>query len=190
MRPPAVAARPSALVGVVLLLILATGCGDETVGPSPGGAPQFECVGVPGPLCEQILREHAANRPVMAASIRCTAVVCNEAQGEVAITIVLAGGERLESGYGWAQAVPAGPGGPMTPAALPELPVKPICLGIPLSDCHDLAVSSLTARDVADIASITVRCIGVCTPAEGSGETVVVRVDGSTSESQWGYQGE
>jgi hypothetical protein len=83
--------------------------------------------------------------------------------------------------------VPQGP-----PAEPPVLTVAPICLGVPFATCQDMARSAAEIPPDAGpgraIGRITVRCIGLCTPRKGEGETRVDYLDGSSMTSSWGYE--
>jgi hypothetical protein len=178
----------------LLAALLFAACGGETIETPPDGAPAFDCVGVPIPTCEQILREQrdAARgaAPIVGATIRCTSATCSEAEGEVTISVVFADGTRTESGYGWAMAPPVAPGGPdPDPFEPPKPPVQPTCIGVDEGNCQNAATNALMEfGDPAPIASITVTCGGVCTPTEGSGTTVIVIADGTRQEFHWDYQ--
>lgn len=176
--------------GLVLVAIVVAGCGGEETVASPDSVPAFECLGVPNATCEQILRDTAENRPVVAARVRCTSAGCSDARGEVSIEIVYADGSRSQSGYGWDSAPGIGAPGPVpVPADPPPLPVAPECLGVDEDHCLDAATNALVEYgDPAPIASITVTCAGICTESDGSGTTVIVVADGTRQESQWSYQ--
>ncbi len=78
------------------------------------------------------------------------------------------------------------PGGP------PVLTVVPICVGVPLDMCTDMATSASRSGPPGavrpEIVRITVRCTGVCTPLKGEGEARVDYVDGTYAISSTGYE--
>jgi hypothetical protein len=87
------------------------------------------------------------------------------------------------------EVVPPAQAQPAQPVALP---VAPICLGVPLEQCRDMASSLLDPTALGDqaadrVTKITVRCKGVCTPKNGEGETRIDFDDGTNLTSSWGY---
>jgi hypothetical protein len=87
------------------------------------------------------------------------------------------------------EAIPPGQAAPAQPVVLP---VAPICLGVPLEQCRDMASTFFEPLALGDHAAdqvtrITVRCKGVCTPKNGEGETRVDFADGTNLISSWGY---
>jgi hypothetical protein len=122
--------------------------------------------------------------------VQCTAPVCTIQDGEAEVTVVFIDGRRESSGYGW-----AGAGGGAAPAPIPVKPpvpltIAPVCLGVPLAQCVDIATTGPEGEGVGpEIASITVRCSNVCTNG-GSGETTYEFKDGRPSvTTMWAIGG-
>lgn len=87
------------------------------------------------------------------------------------------------------EAVPPAQAQPVKPV---EVPVVPICLGLPVEQCRDNATTamesvSMGTHTVDQVIRITVRCKGVCTPKNGEGETRIDYDDGTNEISGWGY---
>jgi hypothetical protein len=74
------------------------------------------------------------------------------------------------------------------PAVL--LPIDPVCIGVEQSVCLDMARNGLENVEPGKppIASITVRCTGVCQPSKGAGDSIVVFEDGTNMTSSWAYE--
>ena len=101
--------------------------------------------------------------------MQCTAPICTNDNGEADVTIVFIDGRRESSGYAWAG------------AEAPPLTIAPVCLGVPLAHCLDVAATGPEGEGVGpDVASITVRCTTVCTNG-GSGQTTYEFKDGRAS---------
>ena len=130
----------------------------------------------------------AGEVPIVSLLVRCSAV-CTAAEGQGTVSVVLADGRRMESGFGWSSAGP-GPQGPM-PAEDPPLPVVPLCRGVPVETCSDMARSAMF--EVGDargqVVAIVVTCTAPpCGPARGEGTTEVTFADGTGTSSQWLYE--
>ena len=79
-----------------------------------------------------------------------------------------------------------------TPARPVGLPVVPVCIGVPLEQCRDMATtwfegSNLGEHQANQVVRITVRCSTVCTPRNGDGDTRIDFTDGTNLTSGWGY---
>jgi hypothetical protein len=182
-------------LGVMSLAATVAACGyllpgagrPPNVGDPPAGG--FECVGVVPSKCNDFLNEARARGPVAAIRIRCLMATCTDREGEVEITVWRPGGNVEQSGAGWMapiQAPPIGVGEDPTP------PVLPMCLGVPLDWCHQLASqvpTELEPGQAEQVQSISVRCTGTCSASSGEGVTVVVLRDGQRHETGWGYDG-
>lgn len=84
--------------------------------------------------------------------------------------------------------VPAVPAAPAPPF---ELSVVPICIGVPLIQCRDMATSSaetFAGQGRPEIFRITLRCTAICTRTKGEGTSRIDYVDGTHEESSWGYE--
>jgi hypothetical protein len=174
-------ARLRPLAALVIALLAFAACADDTQPTEEAVA--FECIGVPGHMCEEMLRD--AQQPggpgIVGMRIRCVST-CSEVSGEVEVVTLYSDGTRSESGAGWS--APA----PMPPEPIAGPPVDPTCLGLARQMCLDMATSAADGIDPATVGAITVRCVGTCTPMRGEGETVVTFRDGGTRESSWSYE--
>lgn len=170
------------------MVLVVAGCG---IGPGIQPVPAGEtCLEIPEDLCrEQIrtaLRDLGPNHPpVVGVLVRCTRGPCTRHGGEGETVVAFADGTQTGMGWAFAQALPA-PAiepGPATP-----LPVEPICLGIPRQACLENTIDDPRAGAGPAILSIVVRCTAVCDDRKGEGTTTFTYADGSTSESEWGYE--
>jgi hypothetical protein len=188
--------RPSRLGLILLLGLVVAACGAPAPTETPFNAampaePAVTCLGAPPAKCLEIVQSTTANsagaRPV-SIGVSCVAPVCNTAGGEVSVVVMFEDGSQATSGQGWASAVgrPA-----VAPApAPPELPVRPICVGIDAARCREMAMTALDLGPSPEtLRSITVVCERRCTEAAGHGTTHVVWDDGSSGEVMWDYEG-
>ena len=170
--------------------------------PAVSARPVVACSGLPAATCQEIADSVGSNADgVPPARVRITCVstpACNAGRGEVAVEVVFADGSTTSSVQGWMAAgevapLPAedAPDGPVT------LPVAPFCLGLDAVTCRSMAESAIDGHadprgdtDPDQIASIVVRCTGVCTRTTGEGTTQVRYRDGTTLESSFGYEGQ
>ena len=182
-------ARPAGLAVVALLALGSLGC--ET-GPRPpipaAAAPRLVCQGVPEPVCSQATDTTGAVTGTIAQIlVRCTSPVCTVQQGEADVTVFFVDGRQEQSSYGWSSTAPA----PVPVITQPPLPVQPVCVGVPLEKCLEMAATGPdgTGAD-GTISSIAVHCSGTRTPAGGQGQTTYGFVDGSPAKTvDWTYQG-
>jgi hypothetical protein len=182
-------------VGIILIALgaLVSGCfGGESATPAPVVlAPMIECVGIPERTCQEIVTEARRNAEPgsVPLSIRatCSIPACTLLNGDVAIEVDYSNGNTMAWGTGWSGAEE--PGVAPDPGA-PIVPGEPVCLGVPALTCRDLAESSTSADPQGrEIASITVRCRAVpCTTTTGSGDTLVVFTDGTSTITEWAYE--
>jgi hypothetical protein len=173
----------------------ATGPSDEASATAPP-APVVDCLGVVAAKCRSIVADAAWDKPAVPPArirITCTAMRCDDREGEVEIEIVFADGTRSSYGQGWATAGAApGVGGPGEPPPEPiELPVPPVCVGIDRDACEQIAADAVMGPDVglAAIRTITVVCPQGCTEERGEGEVRIGLEDGQEVRSQFGYEG-
>ena len=182
MRPRA------ALASMAFVALVAPACGPPPEPVPPGAVQQVVCQGVPASVCNQAFDTVGSRGPIVQVVVRCSQPVCTELGGEADVLIVFADGRRETSNYGWASA-PAMPV-PVPVITPPTLTVEPICQGVPLRQCQDLASSIDPAEGLRPIGSITVRCNGVCTAEVGQGQTVVQHLDGTADTVvEWAYGG-
>ncbi len=176
-----------AVAGVVLALLGLAACDSVVLPqPQPVANPQVICLGVPDLACKGAFDiSGAATGSVAQVVVQCTAPVCTVQDGEANVTVVFIDGRRESSGYGWAG---AGGGGGVAPAPIPMQPpaplkIAPVCLGIPLRQCIEMAATGPEGEGVGpEVVSITVRCTTVCTDG-GSGQTTYEFKDGSPSRT-------
>ena len=160
-----------AVAGVVLaILVAACDTADTPRQPQPVANPQVACLAVPEGACKGAFDiSGAAPGSVAQIVVQCTAPVCTNDNGEADVTIVFIDGRRESSGYAWAG------------AEAPPLTIAPVCLGVPLAHCLDVAATGPEGEGVGpEVASITVRCTTVCTNG-GSGQTTYEFKDGRAS---------
>lgn len=181
--------RPGRWWIVATLVLLVGACDSSGGGASATPAPSMACIGVPQAPCAQAVAslEGSSGVPVVQITVACTVAACTPTEGSVSIDMLLADGRRESSGYGYGSAQPQ-----PVPIVPPVLTVAPVCLGLPFATCKDMAESAV-GSDVPGnrrppIARVTVRCIGVCTPTKGEGETRIDYVDGTNQISSWGYE--
>jgi hypothetical protein len=181
--------RPALRSAVIAAAIIAGGCGGPEPSGSPTGGPEIACVGVPQAQCDEAVAELEGpfSAPLVEIQITCLIAACTPTDGQLRVDVLLANGQRESSGYAYG----SGQQGP-APVEPPALAVVPICLGLPFAMCRQMAETAAGSVIPADlrprIARITVRCIGVCTPTKGEGETRIDFVDGTNMVSGWGYQ--
>jgi hypothetical protein len=161
----------AALAGVVLAILGITACdtADTPAQPQPVANPQVACLAVPDQACKGAFDiSGAVPGSVAQVVVQCTAPVCTNGNGEADVTIVFIDGRRESSGYAWA-------------GAEAPLMIAPVCLGVPLAQCRDMAATGPEGEGVGpDVASITVRCTTVCSNG-GSGQTTYEFKDGRES---------
>jgi hypothetical protein len=173
------------LAGVVLAILSVAACDSVVLPqPQPVANPQVVCLAVPDLACKgafDITGE--APGSVAQVVVQCTAPVCTIQDGEAEVTVVFIDGRRESSGYGWAA---TGAGGGAAPAPVPVQPpvplnIAPVCLGIPLRQCIEMAATGPAGEGVGpEVAAITVRCTTVCTNG-GNGQTTYEFKDGRPS---------
>lgn len=161
-------------------------------GPTPNtnlpAQPVVDCIAVPPDICQGAVRDARLNAPPgsvpVRVQVRCTAPVCRPASGQTEVNIRYSDGTTSTMGSAWEQAVPGGQAPP------PVLPLAPVCAGVPLEQCRDMALSAIpAAEDRPPIVSIVVTCTAPsCTEATGDGDVVVTYADRSTSEGSWSYR--
>jgi hypothetical protein len=152
------------------------------------------CTGVPAEKCEEAVASVARSLPnthPAAIEVTCVSGTCTPESGAMDTIVTLADGSTLRSStvpWGTGGIEPGGKPIPGPPIAVPELPVAPECLGVPLGKCQEMARSAVGIEDGQVIVQIVVRCTAdACTDTQGEGETVVTMADGSTSKTGWGY---
>jgi hypothetical protein len=178
---------PGTLAAAALTVLAVLGCSPSEGPAVPPGGQQVACQGVPQTACQQAVDSIGGTRGAIArVVVRCTLPICTDATGEADVIIFFADGRQETRGYGWASA-PAQPAPLITP---PPLTVEPVCLGIPLQKCRDMAISGLEGTTADKVGKITVHCSAVCTPTSGTGQTTYEFVDGRPSVTvDWSYEG-
>lgn len=177
------------LLGPVLGILFVSACALPGPTPiaNPPAQPIVECLGVPADICQGAVGDARRNAPPgtvpVRVQVRCTAPVCVPASGQAEVAIQYSDGSTSTLGSGWEQAVPGN-------QAPPVLPLAPVCAGVPLERCREMALSAVPgADDRPPIVSIVVTCTRPpCTEATGDGDVVVTYADRSTSESSWSYR--
>jgi hypothetical protein len=176
------------VAAIVAIGLAAAGCGIVDSPPSLAPGPAFTCVGVAQQTCQQMLRDAQTNADpgtvVVALQITCTKVPCTEQQGEASVEVGYSNGRRDSYSTGWAGAVAE----PELPVG-PDLPVEPVCNGVPRETCIEFAQGAIVGADPTTIVSIVLSCEAACDPNGGTGETVITFSDGSAQTAGWSYEG-
>lgn len=176
--------------GLLAVALLVAGCRGLTATAAPVlMGPPVECVGIPAQTCQQIVADARGNAEPGTVPVRiravCTALPCTPQRGDVSVEVVYSNGRTDTYGMGWSSAPE-----PVPPIGPAELPVEPVCQGVPQGPCRDRALETVGADpNRAAIRGILVRCTAAsCTDASGTGQTIVTYGDGGTSTSDWGYE--
>lgn len=177
--------RLGALLAVGLVV---AGCGIVPNDPSVAPGEPFACIETSPDICQQTLRDAQANADpgttVVALRVVCTSPPCTDQGGEVSVEVAYSNGRRDSYSSAWA--------GAAEPEAAPEpteLPIEPVCGGIPREQCLEFAASAFTGVDPSTVVSIVLRCTTTCTTASGDGETLVTFDDGTSITNGWSYEG-
>jgi hypothetical protein len=179
-----------AVATLAVAALLAAACGIFQSAPvGPQGPQAVQCEGLDDAACQAVIAQTgAANRRATQILVRCMVPVCTAAEGDAQITLFFPDGSTETSSHAWASAPqPAPVGEPPEPGQ----PFEPICLGVPLQQCRDMAdIGSDPEFGQHPIASVTVRCKGICTPLRGEGTTIIKYLDGTPDQTvDWGYEG-
>lgn len=187
----------------IVALVMVAGCG----APAPSGppaTPRITCVGIPADKCDEAVASVARSLPNSAPvsiEVSCVVGTCTTQSGAMDTVVTLADGSQLRSTtLSWTGSDVESPGGgaPVSPDAAPpavvpppaNVPVEPICLGVPASMCRTMAETAFGEVRNEDVVRIVVRCAKPpCTDAHGTGDTVVTYSDGTISTSSWEYAG-
>jgi hypothetical protein len=169
-----------AVAAVVIAILGVAACDSGVIRPQPQPVtnPQVVCLRVPDQACKQAFDiSGAVPGSVAQVVVQCTAPICTIQNGEADVTVVFIDGRRESSGYGWAGAAPA----PIPVQPPVPLTIAPVCLGVPLAQCLEMAATGPKGEGVGpEVTSITVRCSDVCTNG-GSGQTTYEFKDGRPS---------
>ena len=180
------ASRFVALLAIGLVL---TGCGIVADGPTVAPGAPFACIETSQHICQQTLRDAQNNADpgttVVALRVVCTSPPCTDQGGEVSVEVAYSNGRRDSYTNAWAGAVEPEPVPEPT-----ELPIEPVCGGIPREQCLEFAASVFTGVDPSTVVSIVLRCTSTCTTASGDGETLVTFNDGTSITNGWSYAGQ
>lgn len=129
--------------------------------------------------------------------VTCASGTCTAESGALDTVVTLADGSQLRSattswstgggqGPGDAKPLPGAESIPVIPP--PDVPVEPICQGVPPSICRTMAETAFGELSIESVARIVVRCgAPPCTDGQGTGDTVVTYSDGTTLTSSWQY---
>jgi hypothetical protein len=155
--------------------------------PLPPGPP-LECIGVPAATCQQAQQDARNNAAPGVVPVRvrvvCTSATCTPETGEVQVDVGYSDGRRDGYEMSWASAGEAPVGEPL------ELPVEPVCQGVPAVPCGDAALSAFGSVLGQEVASIVVTCAAApCTDASGETSTTVTFADGTEETQSSSYLG-
>jgi hypothetical protein len=182
-----VGTRHWVVAAVFVIVATAVGaCGavePPPVAPIVGGP--VVCQGVPAPVCQQAVAEARANaapnETIVQVRIACNGGTCTKDVGDAQVDVLYANGRRDTSTWGWTGEV----------APILELPVDPICNGIPDEPCRDAALSLFGAITDQDVVSIVVTCDSPeCTATRGEAAVIATSAGGATETTDYGYEGE
>jgi len=172
---------------------LFVGCGGAA---DPAATPRIACTDVPDVKCDEAVAAVARSMPnehPVVIEVLCVSAPCTESSGAMQTIVTLADGNHLRgTPQAWADPA-ATDGGPVQapPPAGPgrvPLPVEPICQGVPIQSCRDMASGVEDANGARTVVSIVVRCTkGPCTDKSGEGETKIIFSDGSQQTGGWSY---
>jgi hypothetical protein len=179
------------LVLLALAAALVTGCSSGPGASGPVASPAITCTGLPPEKCDEAVKSVARSLPnehPVAIDVSCVSGSCSLQNGLMDTVVTLSGGSQLRgSTLSWGDGTAGGGKGFPVPA-VPAPAVAPICQGVPIDQCNQMASSMGPETGHGAIVQIVVRCTkAACTEKDGEGDTVVTYADGTTSSSGWGY---
>jgi hypothetical protein len=192
----------------ILALVMVAGCGAPAAS-GPPATPHIACVGIPADKCDEAVASVARSLPNSAPAsieVRCVNDTCTPQSGAMETLVTLGDGSQLRSTtLSWAgfdgdspsgeePAIPdLAPPDLAPPAVAPpqaNVPIEPICQGVPASMCRTMAETAFGEVPVEGVVRIVVRCAKPpCTDAHGTGDTLVTYSDGTIRTSSWEYAG-
>jgi hypothetical protein len=155
---------------------------------------------VPKDKCDEAVASVARSLPNTAPvsiEVTCVAGACTAESGAMDTVVTLADGSQLRSSTTtWSTGAAQGPdeANPqpveesirMIPP--PDIPVEPVCQGVPLAMCRTVAETAFGELSNQSVAQIVVRCgAPPCTDKGGTGDTIVTYSDGTIASSTWEY---
>jgi streptogramin lyase len=184
--------RPLVAAFALAALVL-TGCSGGPGANAPVGSPAITCNALPPEKCDEAVKSVARSLPnehPVAIDISCVSGSCTLAVGQMDTVVTLAGGSQLRgSTLSWSDGSPIGEKGFPVKPGIPPPVVAPICQGVPVDQCNQMATGMEDPTHGA-VVQIVVRCTKPpCTEKSGEGDTVITYGDGTTSTSGWGYSG-
>jgi hypothetical protein len=179
-------------LGAICLSITACSGGTATP-PTVQLQAAVDCQGIPAGTCQEIVTDARRNAepgtvPVAIRAV-CISPPCTLQVGEVEVQVQYSNGTTQAFSMGWAQAEPEEAPVPGGVPADGGLPGDPVCHGVPDRPCREMAASAAGDDPQGrEIESVIVRCRAVpCTSTRGSGDTVVLFTDGTSTTSEWDY---
>jgi hypothetical protein len=182
---------------LLIAALVLVGCAAPSAS-GPPASPTIHCVGVPASKCDEAVASVARSLPhtaPVAIDVTCASGTCTAESGAMDTVVTLADGSQLRSATSsWSTVGGQGPGDVKPLPAdepipvSPDVPVKPICQGVPPSMCATMAETAFGEVSNQSVVQIVVRCgVPPCTDAQGTGDTVVTYEDGTTLSSSWEY---
>lgn len=188
----------------IVAIVAIAGCG-APVSSGPPRSPTISCLGVPADRCDAAVASAARSLPntvLVSIEVSCVSGTCTRQSGAMDTVVTLADGSQLRSTtLSWmdpgdeplnanGSAAPSALASQDVPPAVPEVPVEPICQGVPASICRTMAETAFGELSDEGVVQIVVRCTRPpCTAGHGTGSTVVTYADGIRRTSDWEYQG-
>ena len=184
------------VLGAAILVVL--GCGAQLPSGLPGPGltvpPQaiVDCLAVPAERCAAAVAQAQAEAPPGSAPIRirmtCSQPACTLVGGGAQVQAWFSDGSVTSWDTEWSGVFE------IPPEPVPEdaiLPVTPVCVGVDLARCHEVAKDiGVPDGQTGRVTSLVVTCtVAVCGPTDGQGTTTVTFEDGTTQETDWAYAG-
>lgn len=189
--------RPRIRVALAALVaVLALGC--ETVGPAAPSlppAPIVDCLATDAQTCASALADARANAPAGTVPLRvrvtCSQPVCRPASGVAQVDVWYTDGSVDSYAMTWDGGPAAAPPPRDEAPDEPILAIDPVCIGIDIGRCREMAKSIIVpVGQTGRVVSVVVTCTGPrCTKADGQGTTRVTFEDGTSREADWAYAG-
>ena len=179
----------------LLAIVAAWTLGCDVVGSPEASVPAepvVDCLAAPPETCRQALADAAANAPAGERPVRvrltCSLATCTAVNGAAQVDVWYSDGSIESYATEW-----AGPGDEPAPGdSAPILSVVPLCIGLDLARCRDMARNIIVpVGSPGLVLSIVVTCrAAACTATEGRGTTRVTFQDGTMREADWAYAGD
>ncbi len=187
------------IVLVALAAVVVLGCA-AVGGPAPTlqPAPIVDCLATDAQTCASALSDARANAPAGTAPFRvrvtCSQPICLPGAGVAQVDVWYTDGSVDSYEMAWTD----GPGAAPPPGEVPAEPVEepilaidPVCRGVEIGRCREMAKSIIVpVGQTGRVVSVVVTCtVARCTATDGQGTTRVAFEDGTIREADWAYAG-